>query len=98
VRTDHKSLKEMQTQVIQTPEQQAWLPKLLGYNFDIEYKKGTENQAADGLSRSFMALSQPQPIFLHQLQQELITYDPYKEFPSAAGPNSKLQHKQGFWF
>jgi len=50
VRTDHKSLKEMQTQVIQTPEQQAWLPKLLGYNFDIEYKKGTENQAADGLS------------------------------------------------
>jgi len=45
-----------------------------------------------------MALSQPQPIFLHQLQQDLITYDPYKEFPSTTGPNSKLQHKQGFWF
>jgi len=39
VRTDHKSLKEMQTQVIQTPEQQTWLPKLLGYNFNIKYKK-----------------------------------------------------------
>jgi len=33
-----------------------------------------------------MALSQSQPIFLHQLQQDLITYDPYKEFPSATGP------------
>jgi len=53
---------------------------LLGYNFDFEYKKGTGNQAADGLSRSFMALSQPQPIFLHQLQQDLITYDPILNF------------------
>jgi len=29
--------------------------------------------------------------------QDLITNDPYREFSSAAGPNSKLQHKQGFW-
>ncbi|XP_025628555.1 uncharacterized protein [Arachis hypogaea] len=53
IRTDHKSLKELQAQTIQTPEQQTWLAKLLGYDFEIEYKKGSDNQGADGLSRQF---------------------------------------------
>ena len=57
IRTDHKSLKEMQTQAIQMPEQQAWLLKLLGFDFTIEYRKGTNNQGANSLSRKFMALS-----------------------------------------
>ncbi|XP_060675813.1 uncharacterized protein LOC132805069 [Ziziphus jujuba] len=48
---DHKSLRELLTQVIQTPEQQHYLWKLLGYHFSIEYKVGTENSAADALSR-----------------------------------------------
>ena len=39
IRTNHKSLKEMQTQAIQMPEQQAWLLKLLGFDFTIEYRK-----------------------------------------------------------
>ena len=40
IRTDHKSLKELLTQVIQTPEQQEVLRKLVGFNFAIEYKPG----------------------------------------------------------
>ncbi|KAH7510723.1 hypothetical protein FEM48_ZijujUnG0095800 [Ziziphus jujuba var. spinosa] len=48
---DHKSLRELLTQVIQTPEQQHFLRKLMGYQFSIEYKVGTENSAIDTLSR-----------------------------------------------
>lgn len=33
--TDHKSLCELMNQVIQTPEQQVYLSKLLGYDYSI---------------------------------------------------------------
>lgn len=53
IRTDHRSLKNLLTQVIQTPEKQVFLCKLLGYDFTIVYKPEKFNQAADALSRSF---------------------------------------------
>ncbi|WVZ04461.1 hypothetical protein V8G54_025267 [Vigna mungo] len=59
IRTDQKSLKALMDQSLQTPEQQAWLHKFLGYNFTIEYKPRKENLVVDALSRSFfMACSQ----------------------------------------
>ncbi|KAF7828429.1 Ty3/gypsy retrotransposon protein [Senna tora] len=51
VKTDHQSLKELMRQVVQTPEQQFYLTKLMGFDFDIEYRSGRTNLAADALSR-----------------------------------------------
>jgi len=38
-------------QRIATPEQQKWVKKLLGYDYEITYKPGRDNNAADALSR-----------------------------------------------
>ncbi|GKA69210.1 putative mitochondrial protein [Tanacetum coccineum] len=45
--TDHFSLKYLLNQKLTTPFQLKWLPKLLGYDYEISYKKGM----ADALSR-----------------------------------------------
>ena len=43
VRTDHRSLKYLLEQRITTPVQTRWLPKILGYDYTIEYKKGPKS-------------------------------------------------------
>ena len=65
IKTDHQSLKGLIEQTIQTPEQQKWLTKLLGYDFTITYRPGRDNKVADALSRHptnplLAAVSQPQ--------------------------------------
>ncbi|KAL4378379.1 hypothetical protein GQ457_02G014110 [Hibiscus cannabinus] len=61
--TDHKSLCELTQQTIQTPEQQHWLTKLIGYEFEIKYRPGKLNTIADTLSREIgaqlMAFTRP---------------------------------------
>ena len=51
IRSDQKSLKKLLQQGVQTPDQQLYVWKLMGYKFSIEYKKGSSNKAADALSR-----------------------------------------------
>ncbi|GJV70375.1 retrotransposable element Tf2 [Tanacetum coccineum] len=50
-KTKHFSLKYLLNQKLTTPFQFKWLPKLLGYDNEIVYKKGSENVVADALSR-----------------------------------------------
>lgn len=51
IQTDHGSLKDLLTQVIQTPKQHKYLTKLLGYDYSILYKDMKDNVVADCLSR-----------------------------------------------
>ena len=51
IKTDHFRLKYLLGQRLTTPFQVKWLPKLLGYDYEISYKSGSENVVADALSR-----------------------------------------------
>lgn len=63
IRTDYWSLKYLLEQCISTMDQQKWIVKLMGYDYDIEYRPGRENMAADALSRlhgELVAITYPQ--------------------------------------
>lgn len=49
--TNHRSLKDLMSHVIQTPVQQTYLSKLLQYDYIIKYKSGPSNIVADALSQ-----------------------------------------------
>ncbi|VFR01482.1 unnamed protein product [Cuscuta campestris] len=79
IRSDQRSLKELLSQVIQTPDQQFYIRKLMGYTFRIEYKSGSSNKAADALSRRkeegdaagvFAAYARPIPSILTDIKRE----------------------------
>ncbi|KAK9073457.1 hypothetical protein SSX86_007781 [Deinandra increscens subsp. villosa] len=73
--TDHHSLKHLLSQTIQTPEQQKWVTKLMGYDFEVHYKPGKENLVADALSRvdqpSVLSISHPSAPWLEEIRQYL---------------------------
>lgn len=78
IRTDHQSLRFLSDQVAITPFQQCWVAKMLGYDFEVSYRKGINNKVADALSRQphleqgqFFTLSSSSTIFelLQQVQQ-----------------------------
>lgn len=51
IRTDQQSIKYIMEQKVTTAFQQRWISKLLGLDYEIQYKKGAENKVADALSR-----------------------------------------------
>jgi len=72
IRTDQQSLRSLLNQSLHTQEQHKWLHKLLGYDFEIQYKPGDKNIPADALSRSFLAAwSTSRLDWLDQLKMEI---------------------------
>jgi hypothetical protein len=53
IKTDHQSLKYFMEQRISSPEQQKWVTKLFGYDYEIIYKKGKDNVVVNALSRKY---------------------------------------------
>lgn len=85
--TDQQSLKNLMQQVIQTPKQRYYLTKLLGYNYEILYKPGKSNAAADALSRrpdyqksssSLMAISVSKFIIFEDIKKSKLSHLNYK--------------------
>ena len=83
IHTDHRSLAQLGEQRLHTPWQQKVFTKLLGLQFRIKYKKGSENRVADALSRrpqyehSLLAISHHQPDWMLEVMEL------YKEHPQA---------------
>jgi hypothetical protein len=67
--TDHKSLCNLSDQQLTTDLQRKAMAKLVGLQFQFKYKKGTENTAADALSRvgHLMEISSCQPDWIQEV-------------------------------
>jgi hypothetical protein len=76
IKTNHQSLKYFLEQHISSSEQQKWVTKLFGYDYEIIYKKGKANVVVDALSQkyeeegSLFSLSFIVPDWLQVIRQE----------------------------
>ena len=75
IKTVHKSLKYLLEQKISSPKQQKWVTKLLGFDYEITYKRWKENVVADALSQlleqaEFSIVLLPTSDFLEDIKME----------------------------
>nr|CAN62821.1 hypothetical protein VITISV_013041 [Vitis vinifera] len=84
IKTDHQSLKYLLEQRVTTPTQQALVAKLMQYDYEIRYKQGKENVAADALSRI-------QPAELFVLSTTILNTQLYDLIKESWGVDPELQ-------
>lgn len=81
IKTDQQALKYLLDQKVLNPMQQRGFTKLLGLNYEIQYKKGVENKVADALSRcvlegSCTAITSVVPMWIQNVVSSYCN-DPY---------------------
>ena len=74
---DHDSLKYLLEQILSLEEHKKWVTNMLGYDFDIIYRKGKQNFVADALLRKdedvealFCAISIIQPYLINKARDK----------------------------
>lgn len=83
-------------QHLSSPQQNKWLAKMLGYDYEIIFKKGKDNRVADALSRQFeeestlLAISLPIPEWIKEACREWFSHPGLSKLISQlqVGPNS----------
>ena len=108
VKTYQKTLRFLLEQRLVAIEHQHWLTKLMGFDFEIQYRSGLENKATDALSRipgkaELHAISIPSWVDWAQLRSD-ISKDPqlqqilhFMSQDSGAKPGWKLFHGNLFY-
>ena len=97
IKTDQRSLKYLLEQRLNTPIQQQWLPKLMEFDYEIQYKQGKDNVAADALSRvegaeiQHMAMTVLECDLLKQIQQEYTNDEAIKALIEGLKQNPKFK-------
>ena len=76
IRRDQQSLHNLLEQGINTPAQQKWLNKLMGFEYTIEYKEGLFNHVEDALSCfstnvELHAISLPHPLWFKMVRAQI---------------------------
>lgn len=76
IRTDHTSLCYLQDQSLSTELQKKAMSKLACFQLKFQYRKGTDNRAADALSRiplvELSALSVCKPVWIQEVLMTMI--------------------------
>jgi hypothetical protein len=91
IKTYHRILNHFIEQCISSPRQQKWVTKLLGYDYEIIYKKGKENVVVDALSQKYEykgSLFSLPFIVLYQLQD---AHQEWLQDPKISGIIQQLQ-------
>ena len=100
IKTDHQSLKYFLEQCVSSPTQQKWVSKLMGYDYEITYKKGKDNLVVDALSHTFddhislSAISMHIPNWLQSIQQGYVNESSLSEIIQQLANNPS---EFGYW-
>lgn len=99
IQTDHKSLSFLSDQHLQSDLQKKARTKLIGLQFQIVYKKGKDNVAADALSRvsnclAVTAVTEVKSIWLQEVLNSYVTGEKAQQLLAKLAIHSP--NEQGF--